>query len=323
MIDVFYSGTKPNLFPHEREAKNLEHAMELCMTTHFWWINHLSDYSNFNFGFIPPDRTQVGQRHAWPSQHQKDGGTYYVPAAGYVDTNYHTECIVPRIKSDWGSGDLFDYTWHPDPTDPPYIYVFGNQWYSAEKMPTVEYKTSGATDYKYMNDLKAILPPTTKNWSAVSDALFTFDYSWVPDPHDPPFIYVFGNQWHSAEVMPTLEYHVEGATDRKFVNDLKVTLLADESCWTVPDSVDRTTVDFSWVPDPGEPPFIYQFGTPHQQTGGPQYIVPGATQIKYVTQPGIKLKFSDDVAIYEIDHADDNAGKFLIQQELFDTLVVT
>ena len=37
----------------------------------------------------------------------------------------------------------FDYTWYPHPKDPPYIYVFGNQHWSAEIMPTVEYNVPG------------------------------------------------------------------------------------------------------------------------------------------------------------------------------------
>lgn len=308
MIDVFYSGIKPNVFAYEREATSIDHARELCSSTHFWWINHLSDYSNFNFDFFPPDRTQARQRHAWPSQHQKDGGTYYVPKYGYVDTNYHTDCVVPRVKSDWGNGDLFDYTWHPDPTDPPYIYIFGNQWYGPEKMPTIEYKTPGATDYKYMYDLKATLPPTTENWCAVTESPFEFDYSWIPDPYDPPFIYVFGNQWHSAEVMPTLEYRTPGATERKYVRDLKATLLEDKTLWEVPSTIDESTVDFSWVPDPGSPPYIYQFSTQHQLSGGPRYVIPGAVQIKYVSHMDIKVTLGDNIAIYEIDHGDGNAG---------------
>ena len=302
MNDVFYSGIKPNLFPHEREAKDIEHAKELCSTTHFWWVNHLSDYSNFDFEFLPQRGSETRQRHAWPSQHQKDSGTYYIPKDGYVDTNYRKDgVVIPRIKSDWGEGNLFDYTWHPDPTDPPYIYVFGNQWYSPEKMSTVEYHVPGATDYKYIHELKAMLPPTTKNWHKLTDAPFEFDYSWIPDPHDMPFIYVFGNQHYSAEVMPTIEYHVPGSTDKKYINDITAKLTPDFDKWNIPAGLNVDKFDFTWCPEPGTPPFVYQFGTQWQKTGGPKYVVPGATDIKYIDSPRAIKKTRDFVLNPSID----------------------
>ena len=40
--------------------------------------------------------------------------------------------------------------------------------------------------------------------------------------------------------------------------------------------------DYSWHHDVAEPPYIYQFGTQHQKTGGPRYTVEGATDVKFV-----------------------------------------
>ena len=203
-------------------------------------------------------------------------------------------------------GIKFDTTWHPHPHDPPYIYVFGNQWWPANKMPTVEYHVPGAVDRKYMDYPQAqLLPQYNDKWQLLIDC--NWDYSWRPDPGDPPYVYVFGNQWYRAEVMPTVEYHMPGATERKFVPYPRAELLPNETLWTVPDSVDRTDIDFSWIPDPGSPPYIYQFATQHQKTGGPQYRMPGAVEVKYVDQ--IRVRTSRvATAIYEIDHMDNNAG---------------
>jgi hypothetical protein len=107
--------------------------------------------------------------------------------------------------------------------------------------------------------------------------------------------------------MPAVEYHVPGATERKYMPYPRANLTVDMTNWTVPDRVDVATFDFSWCPDPGDPPYRYQFGTQHQRTGGPQYHVPGATEIKYIDQIRIR---TDCVAtaIYEIDHMDGNTG---------------
>jgi hypothetical protein len=184
--------------------------------------------------------------------------------------------------------------------------VFGNQWWPANMMPTIEYHVPGATERKYMDHPQALLlPQTNHTWKTLIDC--AWDYSWRPDPGDPPYVYVFGNQWHRAEVMPTVEFHVPGATERKYMTYPRAELLADRTLWEVPDSVDPGQIDFSWIPDPGSPPYIYQFATQHQKTGGPRYCVPGATELKYVDQ--IRVRTSRvATALYEIDHMDDHAG---------------
>ena len=78
--------------------------------------------------------------------------------------------------------------------------------------------------------------------------------------------------------------------------------------WHVPEYVDVTDMDFSWVPDPGEPAYIYQFATQHQKTGGPQYRMAGGTEFKYVDMMRADVK-QEAAPIFEIDHLDGNAGQ--------------
>jgi hypothetical protein len=201
----------------------------------------------------------------------------------------------------------FDWSWEPDPGSPPYVYIFGNQWHASEIMPTVRYEMPLATELKYMDDPVAVLHQKhDSHWHTLVDC--DCDHSWQPDPGDPPYIYVFGNQWHAAEVMPTVEYHVSGATERKYMDVPIAKLLVDMTLWHVPDGVDITDMDFSWVPDPGSPPYIYQFATQHQKTGGPQYHVPGSAEIKYVDMMKAEV-VSTAVPIVEIDHLDGAAGQ--------------
>ena len=81
MFDIFYSGTKPNLFAHEREARDIEHARSLSRTRYFWWTNYLTDYTGFDFLFEPvpwqaeythtwPDKAPEGEREQWHMQLQ-------------------------------------------------------------------------------------------------------------------------------------------------------------------------------------------------------------------------------------------------------------
>ena len=199
-------------------------------------------------------------------------------------------------------GIEFDYSWEPDPGSPPYNYVFGNQWWPAEVMPTVEYSMAGATETKFVSDPVAQLPEQHTNWHTLVDC--SWDYSWVPDPGDPPYIYVFGNQWHSAVIMPTVEYHVPGATERKFMELPVARLPANLAHWSVPEEVIADNVDFSWVPDPGSPPYIYHFGTDFQASVNLTYSVPGATEIKFAGDIPTVQKEKSAVAVLDIFYMD-------------------
>ena len=81
--DVFYYGKKPNAHPREKFATDLADARRQCTTEHFWIINEFCDYKNFDwdfdFDFLPDeDVWAVDHNNVWPSQHQKDSGTWLV-----------------------------------------------------------------------------------------------------------------------------------------------------------------------------------------------------------------------------------------------------
>jgi hypothetical protein len=576
MFDVFYFGSKPNLFAHEQPARDIEHARELSCTRYFWWVNYLTDYTGWDFLWEPVP-WEADQRHAWPSQWQSDSGTYLVPKIGYADTNYRIDKTLKRLPCqdnwyvpdyidetgvnfswhpnpidtayiyhfpsqwqsasgltytapnateiklvddfvcraiptdknwhipkwikessvdrswhpdvlsppcnymfetkwhwdriggpeyrmpgavdieyvhafladtqcerdlwhipewidpgsidytwvpnpteppyiyefpvEWGWNNVggpeyrvpgatdkkyatefqactrpdpsnfvvsdnlakddpvfrwrpnptevpyiyvfgnqwwpaevresarytvagatqikyvddvrstrlpdvarfiklyncdFDHSWEPDPGSPPYVYVFGNQYYSAEVMPTVEYHMPDATERKYMDMPAQLLPDLLAPWKILHES--DWDYTWCPEPGSPPYIYVFGNQWWPAEKMPTVEYHMPGATERKYMPGPVGNLPTNMNLWHIPKEVDVRDMDFSWVPDPGEPPYIYQFATQHQKTGGPQYCVPGATEVKYLDMMRAEIS-TEAVPVFEIDHMDGNAGQ--------------
>ena len=242
MFDVFYSGTKPNLFAHEQAVDTIEQAQQQSRTRFFWFVNYLCDYTGFDFLWEPAP-WEANQRHAWPSQWQKDAGTYLVPAQGYAETNYRSNSILTRLpdRTCWTTpntfaDDSFDFSWHPDATESPYIYQFGTQ----------HQRTDGP------------------------------------------------------------KYCMPGATEVKFVNSPRVEKISIDSHWELP-AADVEDFDYTWHPDTTEPPYIYQFGTQHQRTGGPKYCMPGATDIKYVDQIKIKTR-AVATAIYEIDHMDGNTG---------------
>ena len=360
--DVFYFGEKPNVHPREKFAVDLIDAKRQCTTEHFWIINEHCNYKDFDwdwdFAFLPDEDVWAEEHNnVWPSPYQKDSGTWLCSTDEDALTIYRADVdpipLKDEVVSNWKiieyiEKDKFDFKWHPDPTDPPYIYVFGNEWYPGTIMPTVEYHVPGATEKKYITDIIAHLLPMPMLFNIIYEPEH-FDYSWRPDPTAPPYIYVFGNTQYPASVMPTVEYHVEGATERKFIENIVPKLAARPDSfdfleeidptsfdmswvpdptappyiyvwgnqwnkpedkisvqyvvegateykymeprakrrealdnWVIPDNMFKNKFDFSWEPNPNDPPYIYQFGTQWQKTGGPQYVVEGASEVKYV-----------------------------------------
>lgn len=112
MFDVFYSGPRPNLFPHEQAVKDMAEAQQRSRTRYFWWVNYLTDYTKHDF-LWEPSPWQADQTHAWPSQHQDNGGTMLVPRSGGAEVNRNHSVLsrtrsVPVIGIDHGTGVAVD-----------------------------------------------------------------------------------------------------------------------------------------------------------------------------------------------------------------------
>ena len=384
--DVFYFGNKPNAHPREKHALNLADARRQCTTEHFWIINEYCDYRKFDWAFdfeFLPDEDVWAQEHIniWPSQHQKDSGTWLCNTDNTLPLMIYRADVEPirrrNEKNDiWVINDLvdetkFDFSWHPDPTDPPFIYKWGCKYYPVEIKHVLEYAVPNATNVKYMSSDVALLPdwdrweiadvvdkstfdfnwrpdprepefiytwgckyypveikhvltyrmpeatnvkymssdvsllPDWDNWNIVDDIdKNTFDFSWRPDPTSPPYIYGWGNQWNKPEDKISVTYTVAGASQYKYMEE-RVTRNQCMDNWVVPPNIDKKTFDFSWHPGIEDKPYIYQFGTQWQKTGGPTYIISGATDIKYIDViKATALSTKDNWIIYHsvVDH---------------------
>ena len=229
-----------------------------------------------------PDPTEPPLIYVFGTQHQKTGGpTYTVPGATTVKYVKENRVNKTAIDSHWEdtSFEGFDYTWHPDATEEPYIYQFGTQW---QKTHGPRYSVPGAKETKYVNTGPRYNKTNVDtNWESLD--YDNFDFTWHPDATEDPMNYQFGTQWQKTGG-PL--YTMPGATETKYVNKPRHTRTSVDEHWN------DTSYDFdySWHPDSTEEPYIYQFGTQWQKTGGPQYTVPGATTVKYVNQPRVIVR---------------------------------
>ena len=302
MFDIFYQGSKPNLFPHEQAASTITEAKLTSRTEFFWLVDGSKDMRNFDFDWEPAP-WESHHTHIFPIRSQfEEFDIVFSPAANIPQVkHYHDIKFLPRKtdKKNWKilktevKWDI-DTTWAPNPFEPPYIYVFGNPWYSSTEMPTVEYHVPGATEYKYVDDIVVSLNVDNRYWKTnVENVDISSIQKWRPNPFESPYIYIFGNQWYSATEMPTVEYHVPGATEKKYITEEVATLIPNRRYWSVPEEVNAGMIDFSWLPHPKEQPYIYHFSSEFQMSIGLTYSVPGASEIKFETEiPLLKRRIS-------------------------------
>ena len=236
------------MFAHEQQADSLEHAQQLSRTRYFWWVNYLTDYSGWNFLWEPVP-WQSHQRHAWPSQWQKDSGTYLVPRSGYTDTNYRNETVLRRFYDlpSWTipcgfDVESFDWSWHPDFTDPPYIYQFATQH---QKTGGPQYLVPGATEVKYVDQIRVRI-------NRVATAVYEIDH-------------MCGNAGQIANTTRTVRYFDNYLdTLRRLVRSIPE---EHEFVWICSSICDYTDFDFSWHPEQWQATMLHVFASDGEKFG--------------------------------------------------------
>lgn len=253
MFDIFYSGTKPNLFAHEQPAQDIAHAKSLSRTRAFWWINYLTDYAGFDFLFEPTP-WQAQYTHAWPSQWQRDSGTYLIPCDGNSQLYYNTDRTLTRLPTqdnwtipDTFDTDTFDFSWHPDYSEPDYVYQFGTQHQRTGGPQYIQNKNNN-TGIKFVDQIKG---------SVRSDTT--------------PIVEIDHLDNNSGQIKNTVR------TVRYFDNYLDtLTRIANtvdsEYVWIVSSICDYTTFDFSWHPDQWQATMLHVFASDNMKFGDTFYM---------------------------------------------------
>jgi hypothetical protein len=251
MFDVFYSGIRPNLFAHEQATDSLEHARKLSRTRYFWWVNYLTDYTGFDFLWEPVP-WQAHQRHAWPSQWQKDSVTYLVPKQGYTETHYRTDTQLTRYYDipSWiippgFDVESFDWSWHPDPTDPPYIYQFGTQH---QRTGGPQYHVPGATDLKFVDQIRG-------HAKTGVTPIIEIDH-------------MDGNAGQVSGTVKTVRYF----DNYRDVLTRIANTVDDEYVWIISSVCDYTGFDFSWHPEFWQSTMLHVFASNEQKFGDTFYM---------------------------------------------------
>jgi hypothetical protein len=194
----------------------------------------------------------------------------------------------------------WDWLFEPPPWQADQRHAWASQW--QPDSGTYLVPRAGYEHTNYHTDRTITRMSSRDGWRIPPNIdADSFDFSWHPSPSDH-YQHHFPTQWQTAGG----PVYNSGADSIKLETAQHAVAKPTNKPWTVPAGVEP--VDQSWHPNPFDPPYIYQFGTQHQRTGGPVYTVLGATDIKYVDQ----IRATTNrvaTAIYEIDHMCGSAGQ--------------
>jgi hypothetical protein len=319
MFDVYYKNTPLNFFSFEEHAETILEAAEKSRTEFFWWVEGKIDGNTVDWHWQPPpwEKTHV---HVFPSQWQRTGGIMLAHKKHAQLSQYHfrTEFTVRSLPdlTRWHVPDNidtegFDFSWHPDFLDGDYEYRFPTQWQS-HGGPI--YK--GTAGIKFCQTQQAISKVVMENWLIPDNIDVTdFDFSWHPDPFDPPYEYRFPTQWQreggpvykgtagikyctnqkviagSTQIFyldffneesqtqfsqlkqkyPTIK-NIRYVKDHLNVLNRIMQLATTEFVWVISSICDYSNFDFSWHPDSSQKEMIHCFATEDLKRGDTFYI---------------------------------------------------
>ena len=203
-------------------------------------------------------------------------------------------CWIVTYLADYSR---WDWLWEPVPWQSHQQHAWASQW--QKDSGTYLVPKQGGVDVNYHAAPIITRLPAESNWTMPHRSIEAWDTSWHPDPTEPPMVYQFGTQ-HQKSGGPV--YTVPGGQDIKYVTAPRATVTSRDDCWLVPPGVDVNSFDWTWHPDTTEQPYIYEFGTQHQRTGGPKYVVPGAVDTKFAENLHIRSTYTSGA--YVIDHLD-------------------
>ena len=203
-------------------------------------------------------------------------------------------CWIVTYLADYSE---WDWLWEPVPWQSHQQHAWASQWQKDSGTYLVPKHSVADVNYHAAPIITRL--PAEGNWTMPLRRIEEWDTSWHPDPTEPPMVYQFGTQ-HQKSGGPV--YTVPGGQDIKYVTAPRATVTSRDDCWIVPPGVDVNSFDWTWHPDTTEQPYIYEFGTQHQRTGGPKYMVPGAVDTKFAEHLHIRSTYTSGA--YVIDHLD-------------------
>jgi len=216
-----------------------------------WIIPASIDDHDFDYSWHP-DSLEPQYEYRFGTQWQRNGGPVYPGTAGIKHIS-NQRVIKLADKSRWiipkGVDDSeFDYSWHPDLTEPDYEYHFPTQW-QRDGGPIYQ----GTAGIKFVSDQKI---------KAGATQIFYMDF--LNDKSQEQFVKL-QDQFPDVKLTRYVDNHLN--VFKRIVN-----LATTEFVWIISSICDYYSFDFTWHPDPSQQEMIHVFPSGTQRRGDTFYI---------------------------------------------------
>ena len=310
--------------PNGQIKFNKERTVTRVPLNYKWILDPSTDYDGFDFSWHP-NSFDGNYTFVFPSQWQQDGGTRYITER-FAPRKYVNSQTTKRIHDlrFWTipeniDRDSFDFSWHPDPHQGSYKYVFGTQW-QKDGGPT--YKVMPDPPLKYCDDQRAkAVPGRMPHWhiTPTGTDYSSFDFSWHPEEAQKDYKHIFGTQWQRTSPV----YYYSGSDPNpkeNYVSDQRITMKSnmlprytiettledlieshpEERFWALNAEMEYDKFDFSWHPDLSQIDYVHVFGSQwqkHSQTyyvNAPAYLK-GNTHLNFVGDQKVTANSTLDI----------------------------
>ena len=215
-----------------------------------WYIPKNIDTDQFDFSWHPDPHEPDYERH-FPTQWQSSGGPVWLGTAGVKLVDDQAAQALPT-KTNWFipeevNADAVDFSWHPNPLDPAYIYHFGTDW---QQSVGLTYTVLGATKIKFAGTI-----PGTENALEVQDIFFIDRGNDTATTRYELLRGKYGNRItkirYANSMMDTIRRCVTRTQTNKF--------------WVITSEYDYTNFDFAWHAHPWQNFMTHVFPSQHQK----------------------------------------------------------
>ena len=185
MFDVFYTGPKPKNIPNAMPAKDLVSAATRSQTKFFWLVHGGNDYNGFDFNWLP-DKWEETHIHVWPSQWQRDSGTYFANKHHIQSNEQNFDEKIPVTAN--SNIDIF------------FIDKFNKD--SSKRLAQLKEKYDNVTKVRYVKSMYDTIKrcsaktKASRFWVISSENDYEdFKFDWHAEPYQSYMFHIFGSQW--------------------------------------------------------------------------------------------------------------------------------
>jgi len=215
-----------------------------------WLIPDNVNTELFDFSWHP-DPHEPAYTYHFGTQWQSAGGPVYPGTAGIKIVDSPRAVAIPN-KDRWTvpeevNADAVDFSWHPNPLDPAYIYHFGTDW---QQSVGLTYAAAGATEIKFAGSI-----PGTENALEVQDIFFIDKGNDTATTRYEILRGKYGNRINKVRYANSLMDTIARCSNRTTTNKF----------WVISSEYDYTNFDFAWHAQPWQNFMTHVFPSQHQK----------------------------------------------------------